>query len=240
MKKRIAVLMILMTALLLSAALADDAPRTLKVNGSATILMDADSATVGLGVISVSREAGSASRDNAAQVERLITALEEAGIPRKDISTNYFYVSTRRDYSTMTENGEYPVIGYEVSNSLRVVVRDIDQVGSIIDLALASGANSCDEISFSTGRSAETQDAVLAAAIAEGRRRAEIMAEACGGTLGEILSVSENYNGAGAVINNKRTAYAGAEAAEDAGAGTTILSNGLSFSASVEIVFELK
>lgn len=211
---------------------------TVSVTGTATVMMDADSASISLGVVSVSREAGEASRRNAEQVDRLIAALEGAGIPRKDISTNYFFVDTRRNYDSFSENGEYPIIGYEVSNNLTVIIRDLDQAGAVIDLALANGANSCNGLSFSTTQAGEARDQALAAAVAEGRRRAELVAAACGRELGEILSVREQSSMGGAVISNKRSDMA--EEAADAGAGTAILSDGLSFTATVEVTFVLK
>lgn len=240
MKKWICILAIMMLALTASLAAAEGS-RTVTVTGTATILTDADTASVNLGVVSVAKEAGEASRTNAAQVDRLIAALKEAGIAEKDITTAYYYVNTRRDYNAYTETGEYPIIGYEVNNSLTVRVRDLDQVGAIIDTALANGANSCDGVSFTAaGAAGDVRDEVLRAAIEEGKRRAAIMAEACGGTLGDVLSVKENYSTGGAVFNNKRTSTMGMAVEGAADAGTAIMSDGLSFSATVEMTFELR
>lgn len=238
-KKSIALLLVLAVSLLTLGGALADAEKTISVTGTATVLMDADTASISLGVVSVAKEAGEASRMNAERVDQLIAALEAAGIPRKDISTNYYYVDTRRNYDAVTESGEYPVVGYEVNNSLTVIVRDLDQAGPIIDVALASGANNCNGLTFSTTKAGEARDEALTAAIAEGRRKAEIMAAACGGTLGEILSVSEQTAGGGAVFSNKRSDLAmGAEA--DGSVGTAILSDGLSFSVTVEMTFALQ
>lgn len=235
-RKWTAVLAAALLVFLTAGCLAEET-KTVCVTGTATVMMDADSASVSLGVVSVAKEAGEASRQNAEQVERLISALEEAGIPRKDISTNYYYVETRRNFNSFSDDGEYPIVGYEVGNSLTVIVRDLDRAGAVIDLALANGANSCNGLSFSTTKAGEARDQALTAAVAEGQRRAEIVAAACGGELGEILSVREQSVTGGAVINNKRSAV---EAAADTGAGTAILSDGLSFTATVEITFALK
>lgn len=237
MKKWFAMLCALV-CLAMVPALAEET-RTVTVNGSATVLTDADTASVNLGVVSVAKEASEASQVNAERIDRLIAALKEAGIEEKDITTSYYYVNARRNYSAPDENGEYPILGYEVSNSLAVTVRDINQVGAIIDLALANGANSCDGISFSASEGGEARDQALQAAIGEARRRGAIAAEACGGTLGDVLSLQENYSGGSVLINNKR-AFGAVSAEAEMDAGTQILSDGLSYSATVTVTFELK
>ena len=233
MKKMFAALLALVC--LISASAFAEGERTITVTGNATVLMDADSASVMLGVVSFAKDAGEASALNARRIDGLIRALENAGIQKKDITTSYYYVNARRNYGEPDENGDYAILGYEVSNSLSVVVRQIDQVGAVIDLALASGANNCDGISFATTQAGKAQDDALKAAIGEAKRRAALMAEACGDDLGSILSVSENYSNAGIYVNNKRAAMESADAA----AGTQIFSDGLSFSATVTITFEL-
>ena len=234
MKKLFALILALTCLAALSAAAEEN--RTITVTGTATVVTDADAATVTLGVISAGREAGEASAANAKRIEELIAALGEAGIEKKDISTGYYYVNARRDYSEPNEYGEYAIVGYEVSNSLTVTVRDIDRVGEVIDAALAGGANSCDGIQFSSTGAAAAQDSALKAAVGEARRRAEIMAESCGGAVGQILSVRENSSSAGIYVNSK---LAFAEETAMDGAGTQILSDGLRFTASVEMTFEL-
>lgn len=237
LKKTIAIVLALICLSTVTALAEGDEERTITVTGNATILVDADSASVSLGVLSVAREASEASRLNAEQIDALIKALEGIGIERRDISTSYYYVSARRNYEVLDDNGDYAISGYEVSNNLSVTVRDIDKVGAVIDTALANGANSCNGVDFSASNSGETQDQALILAIGEAKRRAALIAEACGGQLGEILNVSENYSSSGILVNNTRLAM---EDSADKGMGTQIISDGLSFSATVYVTFALK
>ncbi len=240
MKKIIALIAsaVLLLGCLVPAAFAED-DRFITVKGSATVLTDADSANVMLGVVSSAKEASEASRLNAEMVDRLITALGEIGIAERDISTNYYYVSPRFNYDYMDEDGNYALNGYQVDNTLSVMVRDVGQIGTVIDLAFANGANSCNGITFATSAASGAQDEALKAAVREAERRAAIIAEACGKKLGDILNVKEDYSSSSLVINNKRTAGEAQEASMDA-AATQIMSDGLSFMANVEVTFELK
>ncbi len=237
MKKMLAMLVALLCCLTLPVLAEED--RTITVSGTATMVAEADIAKVSLGVISTEPEASKASKLNAALVEQLMTALKEAGVAEKDIATSHYYVNARRDYDHMAENGEYPIIGYEVSNQLTVTLRDVAQVGAVIDLALANGANSCDGITFASTKADEARDAALQGAVKEAQRRAELIATAAGCRVGKVLSVT--------VGNDQGTVYlkgnrAGGAFAEEAtmDAGTQILSDGLSFSATVTMIFALE
>ncbi len=231
----LAILMICMASAV--TAFAEDGERTVTVKGSATVLTDADSAGIRLGVLSAAKEAAEASRINAEQIDRLISALTETGIEKKDITTSYYYVNARRNYNEPDENGEYAIIGYEVGNTLNVTVRDIEKVGSIIDIALANGANSCDGISFSSSKAGEAQDEALKNAVKEARRRAELIAEASGEKVGKVLTVTENISDGGFMVSNTRD-FGAAEMAK--GVSTQIRSEGLSFTASVMVTYLLE
>ena len=240
MKKMIAMVLALaaLCLCLVPAALAEDDKKMITVTGSATVVVDADTGHLQLGVVSYAKEAAEASQINAQLVEKLKAALAGAGIGEEDISTSYYYVNARRNYNEEPDAfGNYAIAGYDVNNTLNITVKDISQMGSVIDLALANGANSVDGISFSTTKAGEAQDSALTNAIQEAGRKAALVAAACGGQVGEIVAVAENNNGSSVVINQRSKAFA-----EEAGAGftTQISSDGLSFTATVTVTYELK
>lgn len=238
MKKLLTILAVLCMALLPALALADDDARTVTVCGTATIVVEADGATVSFGIETRAKEAASASEANALKTQQLKQALLGAGVEEKDITTEYYFVSPIYDYNQTNEEGMMPVTGYTVSNTLSVRLHAIDQIGALIDTALGAGATSCNGISFSSSLSASAQDDALAAAVAEGRRKAGIMAAACGGKLGQILSVTEQAGQSTGAFFNKRDAGTGAAVMEEA--ATEIVADGLRYSATVVMVFELK
>ncbi|MBR4457705.1 MAG: SIMPL domain-containing protein [Clostridia bacterium] len=230
----LAVLCMMLMPMLASA----ESERTVTVSGTATVMVEADTATVSFGIETRAKEVAAASEANAAQTQRLKQALTEAGVAEKDITTEFYYVNPIYDFNQVTEDDITPVKGYSVSNTLSIRVRDITQIGTLIDKALASGATSCNGISFSSSKAADAQDEALVAAIAEARRKAELMAEACGGKLGVIVSVSEQAGITnGALFNLRSNKASGVEEAEDA--ATEIVSDGLRYSATVTVVFEL-
>ncbi len=235
---RLTLLVLALSLVLLPmAALADDDDITVTVTGTATFTVEADTAVLSIGVESQAADASEASRQNANAVAAVRKALTEAGIPEDDIRTNYFYVNTLYRYDEAT--GTSVVSGYAVSNSLSVTVRDITRVGEIIDIALKSGANSCDGISYSSS-SEDLNDEALMAAVREARRKAALVAEAAGLQLGDVISITENtstYVG----VNYARAKGAAMDTEEaEADYGTSITPGRLTFSATVTVTFSLK
>jgi uncharacterized protein YggE len=90
-------------------------------------------------------------------------------------------------------NGSNPrVTGYTVSNTVRVELKRIDQVGSVIDAALAKGANQIAGIQFSVSNMAEVRRTALGEAVRSARADAEVLAKAAGGTLGPLIEMTSS------------------------------------------------
>lgn len=206
-------------------------PATLTVQGSATVTLEADWAQVTLGVVTLADTVDEASASNAAALQAVVDALTASGIATGDMVTDSYDVSAQYDYQYGKIGDRQTITGYQVSNMLRVSVRQLDQLGSVIDLAMKAGANECYGVSFESTKAAEAGDQALTLAVAEGARKASLTAQASGKTLGrltEIVEQPESYQGV------TLTADAVADSA-----GTTILADGLSFSATVTMTYEL-
>ena len=238
MNRIICMLVAVCLAVLPAVSLADS-DRTVTVTGTATVKVEADSAVLSLGVETNARDASTAATANAEAVEKVTKALLEAGIAEEDITTNYFFVNAIYDYEKMNEDGSASIRGYRVSNSLSVVVKDIDKVGEVIDIALANGANNCDNISFRANGD-DLYDQVLTQAIKEATRKAAVVAEAAGGKLGKVISVTEQYGSYSGVTFDRIAVEEAMDGAMTAKAfGTSIRSDNLSYSATVTVIFEL-
>ena len=172
-----------------------------------------------------------ASTINSTTLDAVIEALHGIGIAPEDIVTENLSVSPMYDYQYGKLGESQTVIGYQVENRLRVTVRDVNQVGAVMDAGVAAGANEAFGITFLSSNEADAADQALRAAVAEGQRKAELMAEACGKALGNLVSVNENaYGGSGGVT---------LKYAADAAAGTTVLANDLTVSAQVTLTYQL-
>ena len=209
-------------------AVADGA--TITVTGSASVTLKADYAQVSVGVSTTAETVQKASEKNNAAIFTVIEALKEAGIAEEDIATSNYSVHAEYDYSSF---GGQKLTGYNVTNQLTVIIRDMEHIGATLDKATAAGANSIYNIQFLSTKADEAQDEATVYAVQDAMRRAKLLADAAGLKLGGIKSISDSTSG---WVVSTRT-YA---SKLDAVAGNSILPDDTSVSASVTIVFELK
>ncbi len=234
MKKLLSLLLALM--LLTLPALAETASypaaegATITVTGSAAVTLPADYARVTVGVSTSAKTVEAASNENNAAIHAVIAALKEAGVAEEDIVTNSYGVHAEYDYNS----SEPKLTGYNVSNQLTVIIRDMEHIGATLDKATAAGANSIYNIEFLSTKADEAQDEAVVYAVQDALRRAKLLADAAGLTLGGITSIQESTS---AYYLTPRMYGSKMDAMETS---NSILPDDTSISASVTIVFELK
>ncbi|MBQ7138636.1 MAG: SIMPL domain-containing protein [Clostridia bacterium] len=232
MKKLLALILTLMLALpaacLAETAAADGA--TITVTGSAVVTLEANYAQVSVGVSTSAKTVDEASKQNAETIHTVIEALKAAGVQEDDIATSNYSVHAEYDYSSL---GGQKLSGYNVTNQLNVVIRDMAHIGATLDKATAAGANNIYNIQFLSTKADEAQDEATAYAVQDAMRRAKLLAEAAGLTLGNIVSISDSTGGYAVVTRSYKSTL-------DAAAGNSILPDDASVRANVTIVFELK
>ncbi|MGN1368339.1 MAG: SIMPL domain-containing protein [Aristaeellaceae bacterium] len=204
---------------------------TIMVTGSAAVTLKADYARISMGVSTSASTVDSAAQKNNAAIYALIDALKAAGIAEADIATSNYSVYPEYDYSSF---GGEKLTGYNVTNQLTVIIRDMEHIGATLDKATAAGANNIYNIEFLSTQADAAEDEALAYAVQDAMRRAKLLADAAGLQLGGIVSISDNNTSWGI---NART-YASKLDAE--AVGNSILPDDTSVSASVTLVFELK
>jgi uncharacterized protein YggE len=174
--------------------------RTVTVSGTATIRSAPDEAVVSLGVRTEAETAKGAMQQNAERMTAVIGAIVDSGISREDIATAYLSL-----YPNYSENGT-TVSGYVAENQIAVTVRDIPAVGDLIDLAVDAGADTLGGITFQLSDENEGRDDALRAAVEDARSKAEVLADATGATLGQVVSVSEASSGFPPPVYEERAA----------------------------------
>ncbi|MGI8619490.1 MAG: SIMPL domain-containing protein [Gemmatimonadaceae bacterium] len=168
---------------------ANKAPERPFINVSAqgSTRITPDRATIQIGVQTRGSTASVASAENARVAQRVIAAIKAIGIGAEQISTvNY---SVNPEYRHI-ENRSPEVTGYSVHNTVVVDVRQIEQVGRVIDASLDAGANMINSLDFYAANTEEARRAALAVAVAKARLDAETIARAAGGTLGGLAEAS--------------------------------------------------
>ena len=214
-------------------AFAEERVPTLSVSGEGMVEAAPDRATISIGVLTQDREASRAQSLNAKAAQDVINAIVALGVERKNINTSdYNFRPTYRQ----DENRRHEIDGYEVRNTVYVVLDNLELVGKVIDAALNHGANNIDSLDFGIKNRKKLQDDALMLAIRDARQRAELVARELGKSIIGVQDISVNTGGVGVMRANQKM-YAMVESNMDT--ATPIEAGTLTCSASVNIIFIL-
>lgn len=196
-------------------------PGTIVVSGTGRIAVEPDVADLRLGVSVARPTVDSARADAAAAMTAILAAIRGAGVAARDIRTTLVSVQPRYDY----RDGKPPLLtGYELSNQVSVTIRDLANLGGVIDGSLTAGATSMDSLSFRVDDPTEPERAARLAAMAQARSRADVLAEAAGVTITGVGDVVEGGGGSPGYPQPKAARMMLADSATPVEGGTTEIS----------------
>ena len=186
MRKLTALILALMVLAVSAAALADT---EITVSGEGNILVSADTAVVNIGVNIRDRNALKAQQRANEVIAAVRKVLTDNGIASEDINTGYVELFTIYDYDY--SSGSDAVSMYTANSMLAIQLKDMTQVGKVIDLAFGAGANSLNGVSFSASDTDAARKEALKAAVEQARVKAEVLAEAAGLKIIGIEAINE-------------------------------------------------
>lgn len=170
------------------------------VTGEGQVTAKPDMALVQVGVTQRAPEAAGAMDAAGEALDRVLTRLREAGIARADIQTGslrLYPVYDQRDPGTRPQNEGPQIVAYEAGSTLDVRVRDLEELGGILDEAVGEGANELGGVSFDVADRAPLEDRARRAAVKDAMHRARLYARAAGLEPGRVLSITEQGGGGG-------------------------------------------
>lgn len=189
MRKLLCILPLLAAAPAAAQVPAAEQPRTLTVNAIGTIEREPEQGVVVLAVESEASNAQAAATANAQRMAQLNAALRRANIPERSIRTISYEL--RPEYSREDRGQAAPrITGYRAINMVQVTVDEVARLGSIIDVAIGSGANRVANIRFQLRDMQAAQNEALGIAMRNARAQAAAIAEAAGERLGPPLNIS--------------------------------------------------
>lgn len=221
---------------------ASSLPHVITVVGQGSISAAPDIATVVLGVNVSAATVEQAMEDASTRMDKIMTALKKLNISDKDITTSnysiYYEEPPRYEMPAATKGSEETPAGvYRVSNMVTVKIRKLDQVGELIDAAVAAGANSLWGVNFDLEDRTELEAQARAKAMENARQRAEELAKLAGVRVGGVVQISEVVGG----TYYPMAAMPRAVEAAGMGGGAGPISPGeLEISYQIQVTFELQ
>jgi uncharacterized protein len=157
------------------------------VTGRGEVKVSPDRATIQVSVQTRAVSAAAAASENATKQQSVLAALRSIGLQNDQLSTINYNVYPEQRY----EQGKEPVIvAYNVTNTILVDVRKLNQVGPVIDAALSHGANMIASLQFYASNTETARRSAIATAIEKARADAEAAARAAHGSLGSLLEIN--------------------------------------------------
>ena len=159
---------------------------TLSITGQASA--KPDMAIISGGVQSISLNAAQAMKDNNKKMAAVIDAVRRAGVAEKDIQTSGIGLGRQYDYD---ETGKRSDKGFQATNSVNVRIRNIGDMGAILQAMVDSGANDVNGPNFSIDDDTSLTAAARAQAISKAEQLSASYAKQLGFTKAMLFHIVE-------------------------------------------------
>ena len=211
------------------AVAGEEIVRTVSVAGKGTILAVPDQATIQIGVRTEAKTSEKALEENNDKMAALQASLRRARIASKDIQTRDFSIWPQYSESSSRTTR---ITGYEVSNTLVITVRNIENLGKILDAAVKAGGNQVYGIEFGFTDPSALLDEAREEAMKDAKRKATQLAKLADLKLGTVVTISESGSAPTPVFRAAADTFAEA-------ASVPIETGESSVSLSVQVTYEL-
>lgn len=167
------------------------------VSGQGSADVAADMAVLNLTVLRQADTARAALDANSDAMTSVLSAMKALGIEDRDLQTSNFNISPRYRQVRNNSSGQREdpiIIGYNVSNALTVRVRDLEKLGTVLDQSVSLGVNQGGNVRFTNDDPTEALELARIAAMQEAMRKATVLTETAGISLGKVLEITEHSN----------------------------------------------
>ena len=210
--------------------------RTVSVTGSGEVSAAPDLARVSLGVESRKPTIAEARAEVAATVDRVLALTRSLKIDPKLVNSTRLQVSPL--YVWDDKARRQSLQGYLVSRQVEIELRDLDQLGNLLEKAVDAGVNQVGDPQLDSSRRKALEREAMTKAVQDAKLNADVLAAAAGAGLGAIRTLSGQSN-AMPVPMYRRAPQMAAAADSAGGAAGTFQAGDMKFNASVSAEYDL-
>ena len=203
--------------------------KTVSVQGEGVVRIVPDIAYVTLGVETSNKAMSVAQEENKTKMNGIMSELKRLGLQDKDIQTQNYNVYP--DYQW--QNDKNILVGYKVSNQVRVKIINIDGAGKILDAVANKGANIVNDIQFTVSDDNKAYQGALKIALKNAEDKAKVMVGYFGFVTLTPISITEGSQGYYPPI-----AYDGKAMLESADMSTPVSAGEMEIRAQVSVSFQ--
>ena len=172
-----------------------DMERIIRVTGKGKISVKPDTIRLELRLTEVLADYGAAVKESASRTEFLREIVEKAGLDPQDLRTTNFGITTEYE-SYHDENGVWKqrFLGYRYDHSLYVAFpAENSPLGRLLSLLSVSGLPAEFRIAYTVKDPEPARNELIAKAVSDSKKKAAVLAEAAGVSLGRITSIDYSW-----------------------------------------------
>lgn len=215
----------------------EPSPR-ISVSATGTSSIAPDMAIINLSVLRQAKTAREALNANTEAMAQVLKAMKEAGVEDRDLQTSNFNIAPQYKYSKRAKNGEQlppEIVGYNVNNSLTVRIRNLEELGTILDKSVSLGVNNGGNVQFTNSNSDTPVEDARKNAMQRAIAKAKTLTSEAGVALGKIVLISEQNRG-----RPRANTFARAARMEAASDAVPVAAGENSYSVTVSVTWELQ
>ena len=185
MKSRKHYQLILLSFSLMLFASFSYAEQGITVTGKAKVSVVPDLVLFSFAVNGRGKELGLLKADIDKKSAALVAFSKKTGIKKKNISSSEVNIRPQYNYKTKV------FTAYEVSRNIKVTLDNLDKYTELVNGAIASGITTINSVKLDISNRDDLERKVLATAVNDAKKKADILAKSTGVSLGKVVSIKE-------------------------------------------------
>ncbi len=181
------------------------ATNTISVSGEGEVFASPDIATISFSVRDEAKTVKDAQGKVNTKMKTVLDAIKKLDIDDKDIKTQYYSSYPKYEFQEGTVSclglncppyrpGKQVLVGYEVSQSVTITVRDLDKTNDVVGTLGTLGVTDMQGPNFAIDNEDDLRAEARRDAIKEARAKAETLADDLDVSLVRVVSFSEGQN----------------------------------------------
>ncbi len=170
----------------------------ISVSGTGELYAKPDLAETSFSVVTEATTVAEALSENTEKMNAVIQAVKDQGVEEKDLKTTNFYITPRYEWTEETSyypEGKRTLVGYEITQTLEVKIRDLAKTADVLEAGVAAGSNEVGNLQFMIEEQDDLKKQAREEAINEAKEKAKVLASQLGVDLVGVSSFSESSDG---------------------------------------------
>ena len=160
----------------------------ISVSATGKFQVTPDMAQLELSVLTEGSTPQVAQQESSRKMNAIIDFVKSQKVEAKDIQTATYALYPKYEYV----RGQSNIVGYTLTQTLRVKARDLHAVGVLLEGATTRGANQIGDVRFTIDDPEKFKEGARKEAIAKAKIRAAEIADAAGVRLGRVIGFTES------------------------------------------------